>query len=273
MRAIWSGAISFGLVNIPVKLYSASGSNKLRFTLLAKSDFSKVQYKKVAESDGRELSQDEIARGYEFAKGKFVVINDKDFQKVDQSATSTIEIVCFVKEDEIAPLFYKKPYYLEPVSPSSKPYSLLREALARSGKVGLAKFIMRNREYLGVLKAEGRVLMLNQMRYKEDVRDPGQLNLPDSSIKLSESELDMAGKIIDELTTEFAPEDFHDTYTAKVRKLIEKKAEGRTVETEGKQPEKTETDNLMQALKDSLRASKARDRTGKKKKNVGDKEE
>ena len=272
MRAIWSGAISFGLVNIPVKLYSASGSDKLRFTLLAKSDFSKVQYKKVAESDGRDLNQDDIVKGYEFTKGKFVVMDDDDFQKADQSATSTIDIVCFVKENEIAPLFYKKPYYLEPEKPSSKPYSLLREALVKSGKVGLAKFILRNKEYIGVLKAHDKVLILNQMRYKEDVRNPDKLDLPDTSIELSESELKMAGKIIDELTTEFDPEDFHDTYTAKVKKLIEKKAEGKVIETEGKKPEKTETDDLMKALKESLRASKAGDRTRKSKKSTEEKE-
>jgi len=272
MRAIWSGAISFGLVNIPVKLYSASGRDKLRFTLLAKSDFSKVQYKKVAGSDGRELSQDDIVKGYEFTKGKFVVMDDDDFQKADRSATSTIEIVCFVKEDEIAPLFYKKPYYLEPDTPSSKPYSLLRKALAKSGKVGLAKFILRNKEYIGVLKADNSVLILNQMRYKEDVRNPDELDLPDTSTELSESELKMSGKIIDELTTEFDPEDFKDTYTAKLKKLIEKKAEGKVVETEGKKPEKTETDNLMKALKESLRASKSKDSSKKKNKSTEHKE-
>lgn len=266
MRAIWSGSISFGLVNIPVKLYSASDTTKLRFTLLAKPDFSKVQYKKVAETDGRELNQDDIVKGYEFSKGQFVVVDEKDLRKVDRVATSTIEIECFVSEKEIAPYFYKKPYYLEPESPSSKPYALLREALVKSGKVGIARFILRNKEHIGALKAYENMLVLNQMRYKNDMRNPDKLNLPDTSMKIATAELKIAGSIIDELSTSFDPGDYEDTYTEKLKELIEKKAEGKVVKSEGKQVRKTETDDLMKALKESLRESKSRgaDKKGKK---------
>jgi DNA end-binding protein Ku len=257
MRAIWSGAISFGLVNIPVKLYSAAGDNNLDFDMLAKQDLSPIRYARIATSDGREVAYKDIVKGYEIEKGRYVVLNDKDFEKANAKKTKSIEILNFVKEDEIDPIYFEKPYYLEPDKTAAKPYALLREALRKSKKVGIATFVLRNREHIAVLKASGDVIILNQLRYHAAVRDPSGLNLPGENA-ISSKELDMANKLIDQLTEKFKPEQFQDTYIDELKKLIEAKAEGKTIEPKGEAPEPTKVKDLMDILKASLDSTKER---------------
>lgn len=258
MRAIWSGAISFGLVNIPVKLYSAAGDSNLDFDMLAKQDLSPIKYVRVATSDGREVPYKDIVKGYEIEKGKYVVLTDKDFEKANAQKTKSIEILNFVQEEEINPIYFDKPYYLEPDKTAAKPYALLREALKKSGRVGIATYVLRNREHLAVLKATEDVIILNQMRYHADVRDPAELKLPDEKA-ISSKEVDMAIKLIDQLTEKFAPEQYKDTYIDELKKMIEAKAEGKTIEVKGEAPQPTKVKDLMDVLKASLESSKGRE--------------
>jgi DNA end-binding protein Ku len=253
MRSIWSGAISFGLVNIPVKLYSASGENRLDFDMLAQPDLSRVKYKKVAATDGREVENSDIVKGYEFEKGQYVLLDDEDFEKANAKKTKAIELINFVKEDEIDPIYYEKPYYLEPDKNAAKPYALLREALRESQKIGIAKYVLRNREHLAALKTVGDVILLNQMRYYQDLRDFHDLELP-SVDNLSKQELQMANLLIDQLTQPFEPEQYKDTYINELKRVIEQKAAGKPIEPRENAPEPTRVDDLMATLKASLKA-------------------
>jgi DNA end-binding protein Ku len=260
MRAIWSGAISFGLVNIPVKLYSGAGENNLDLDMLAKQDLSPIRYARIATSDGREVAYKDIVKGYEIEKGRYVVLTDSDFEKANAKKTKSIDIKNFVSEEEIDPVYFEKPYYLEPDKNAVKPYALLREALKKSKKVGIASFVLRNRENLAVLKASGDVIILNQMRYHEEIRSPEGLSLPKES-EISSKEVDMALKLVDQLTERFEPEQYKDTYIDELKKLIEAKAEGKTIEVKGEAPQPTRVKDLMEVLKASLESAKSKDRS------------
>jgi DNA end-binding protein Ku len=260
MRAIWSGAISFGLVNIPVKLYSGAGENNLDLDMLAKQDLSPIRYARIATSDGREVAYKDIVKGYEIEKGRYVVLTDSDFEKANAKKTKSIDIKNFVSEEEIDPVYFEKPYYLEPDKNAVKPYALLREALKKSKKVGIASFVLRNRENLAVLKASGDVIILNQMRYHEEIRSPEGLSLPRES-EISSKEVDMALKLVDQLTERFEPEQYKDTYIDELKKLIEAKAEGKTIEVKGEAPQPTRVKDLMEVLKASLESAKSKDRS------------
>jgi DNA end-binding protein Ku len=255
MRAIWSGAISFGLVNIPVKLYSAVGDNSLDFDMLAKQDLSPIRYAKIATSDGREVAYKDIVKGYEIEKGRYVVLNDKDFEKASAKKNKSIEILNFINEKDIDAVYFEKPYYLEPDKNSGKPYALLREALKKSGKVGIATFVLRNREHIAVVKASDHVIILNQLRYHADIRDASELNLPGEDI-ISNKEIDMAMKLIDQLTEKFKPAEYRDTYVSELKKVIEAKAEGKTIDVKSETPEPTRVKDLMDVLKASLETAK-----------------
>lgn len=266
MRAIWSGYISFGMVNIPVKLYSASETNKIKFELLAKDDLSHVQYKKVASQDGRELSLDEIVKGYKISSDKYVILEDSDFDKVHQSKSDTMDIICFVQEDEIDPIYYSKPYYLEPEKSSSKPYALLREALSNTSKIGIAKFVMRKKEYLVAIKTINEVLLVNQLRYQENLRSYDELKLPKKDLP-SKDEIKIAESIIEKLTKRYDPSSYHDTYQKDLLDMIEKKAEGEVLEASGSKIKATKVDDLMSTLKASLKnAQKQRSASDRDKK-------
>ncbi|MBX9853480.1 MAG: Ku protein [Cytophagaceae bacterium] len=266
MRAIWSGAISFGLVNIPVRLYSAAGEAGISFDMLAKDDLSPIKYQRIAASDGREVPYKDIVKGYEIEKGKYVVLSDKDFEKANAKKTKSIEILNFVDEEEINSIYFDKPYYLEPDKNASKPYALLREALKKSKKVGIASFVLRNREHLAVLKVAGNVIVLNQMRYHADVRDADDLNLPEKDA-VSAKETEMAIKLIEQLTEKFQPSHYKDTYVDELKKIIEAKSEGKTIQVKGGEaPEPTRVKDLMDVLKASLETNKkTKDRPAVKK--------
>ena len=178
MRAIWKGSISFGLVNIPINLYPATQRDELKFHLLRKSDLSPVNYKRVAEADGKEVPWEEIVKGYKYEEGKYIVIKEEDFKRVDVEATQTVDIQGFVSLDEINPIFFNKPYYMEPTKGGGKAYGLVRDALNQTGKVGIAKVVIKTREHLAAVKPNGKALVLELMHFADELLDPEMLKLP-----------------------------------------------------------------------------------------------
>lgn len=251
MRAIWSGSLSFGLVNIPVKLYSAIGENRLDFDMLHKKDLSPIRYARVCRSDGHEIPYEDIVKGYEYQRGDYVVLTDEDFKKANVKKTKTIEVQDFSNEDEIDPIYFEKPYYLEPQKGAEKAYTLLREALKKSKKVGIAKFVLRSKEHLALVKPFGNMLLLNQMRYEDEIRKPDELNLPTEK-QAAKKEIDIALALIDQLTTQFKPKEYHDTYREELERVINEKAKGKPIKAKGKEPEATDVADLMEVLKASL---------------------
>ncbi len=256
-RAIWSGAIAFGLINIPVKLFSATRENELSFNQLRKSDHSRIKYLRVAAADGVEVPYDQIVKGFEVEDGRYVVIEDEDIKNASPKKTQSIEILSFANEDEIDSVYFDKPYYLGPDKNAARAYSLLREALKQSKKVAVAKFILRTKENLAILKPEGDALILNQIRYQSEVREADGLNLPGAG-EVKESELDLALNLVNQLTLPFEPEKYQDTFTAEIKRIIEQKAQGMTPEVVGAAPEQTKDDDLLASLRASIEASKAR---------------
>ena len=251
MRAIWTGSISFGLVNIPVKLFSGSQSNTLDLDMLRKSDLCPVKYLKVCRTDNREIPAEEIVKGYEYSDGRYVVLTNEDFENANMEKTHLIDILDFVEESEIDSRYFEKPYYLEPDKTGAKPYALLREALKRSGKVGVANYVLRNRGNIGVIKPLENVLVLNQMRYLEEVRQPDELKLP-SAENVRDQEVELALTLIEQYTTRFDPAKYKDTYVEDLKRIIEEKAQGILPEPHGKAPQPTRVVDMMDLLKKSL---------------------
>ena len=247
---MWTGALSFGLVNIPVRLYSAAGENDLKFKFLRKSDLSPIKYMKIARKDGKEVPFTEIVRGYEYKKGDFIVLSDDDFKKANVKRTKTIDITQFADESDIDLIYAERPYYLEPDKGAAKPYALLREALRRSKRVGVAEFVLRNKQHLGIIKPTGNVIVLEQLRYNEEVRKPVGLDVP--AAKADQKELKMALNLIDQLTAHFDPARHKDAYRKELTQLIGKKARGKKVAPKGKAPEPTDVTDLMKMLRKSL---------------------
>jgi DNA end-binding protein Ku len=257
MRSIWTGTISFGLVTIPVKLYSGSQSNSLDLDMLRKSDLCPVRYRRVCEDDEQEIPYEEIVKGFEYSDGNYIVLTDEDFQNANVEQTKRIDIMDFVKETEIDLRFFEKPYYLEPQKAGEKPYALLREALKKSKKVGIANYVLRNRGRIGLVKPVGNAIILNQMRYADEVRNPGELNLPETKT-VKDKEIDLALTLIDQWTTKFDPEKYKDTYIEDLKNIIEQKAKGRKPKAKGKAPEPAKVVDMMTLLKKSLKDKKTK---------------
>jgi DNA end-binding protein Ku len=251
MRPVWKGSIAFGLVNIPVRLYSATDSQGVAYNMLYKKDLSRIRFQRVAESTGKEVSADEIVRGYEVEKNQYVIISDEELAEVAPEKSIGIEIQEFVDESDISSLYFEKPYYLEPDKGAGKAYALLREALAKSGKVGVAQFVLRNRESLCVLKPQGEGLVLNALRFAGEIRSMEELSLPTKE-KLSASEVSLATKLIEGMTGKFDPSKYKDTYTEEVKKLIEAKAKGQKRQAAPPKPAKSNVIDLVTALQESL---------------------
>ena len=222
MRAIWKGAISFGLVNIPIALYPATRTEELKFRLLRASDHSPVNYKRVAESDGKEVPWNQIVKGYEHDKGKFVILKDEDFQRVDIEATQTVDITRFVKLEEVNPIFFHKPYYMEPQKGGDKAYVLLREALRASGKIAIAKVVIKTRQHLAAVKPQDQGLMLELMHFATELRDVDEFKLP-ATKQIGKKELQMATALIDSMSDSWNPEEYVDEYRQALEKVIEEK--------------------------------------------------
>jgi DNA end-binding protein Ku len=222
MRAIWKGSISFGLVSIPISLYPATRREELAFHLLRRSDLSRVNFKRVAEKDGKEVPWDEIVKGYEYQKGKFVVLKDEDFKRVDVEATQTVDIQSFVKIDEVNPLLFYKPYYMEAGKGGAKAYALLHDALLESGRIGIAKVVIKTRQHLAAIKPQGKGLMLELMRFPDEILESSEFKTP-SPAKIGKKEKEMAGKLIDSMSSPWKPEDYEDDYREALEKVIKEK--------------------------------------------------
>ena len=263
MRAIWKGSISFGLVNIPIALYPATRKEDLKFRLLRKKDLSPVNYKRVATKDGKEVAWDEIVKGYEYEKGKFVVLSDKDFQRVDLEATQTVDIQDFVDLEEIDPMFFYKPYYLEPQKGGDKAYVLLREALADGKKVGIAKVVIKTRQYLAGVKALKDALVLELMHFAEELADAEKLHVPKKAT-VAKREKEMAEALVKSMSSKWDPEKYKDDYREALMEVIEEKVESGGEEIEEKPKEKktpAKVIDLVSVLQESLKAQQG----GKKK--------
>ncbi len=258
MRAIWKGSISFGLVNIPVSLYPATRREDLKFRLLRESDLSPVNYKRIAEKDGREVPWEQIVKGYEYEKGKFVVLNEKDFQRVDLEATQTVDIQDFVELEEIDPMFFYKPYYLEPQKSGAKAYALLRETLAKTKKVGIAKVVIKTRQYLAGVKPLKHALVLELMHFAEELSDSEKLNLPKKSAEPGKREMDMARTLVESMSSKWTPQKYKDDYRDALLGVIEEKVEAGGEEIEAtpkrKKPSAKVID-LVAVLQESLAKS------------------
>src|SRR3989440_3096146 len=261
-RAIWKGSISFGLVNIPIALYPATRREELKFRLLRKSDLSPVNYKRVAEKDGKEVAWDEIVKGYEYEKGKYIVLKEEDFQRVDLEATQTVDIQDFVDQEEIDPIFFYKPYYLEPQKGGDKAYALLRDSLKEKKKVGIAKVVIKTREYLAGVKPEDGALVLELMHFADELVDTSKLDLP-NKVEVGKRELHMASALVDSMSSKWNPEKYKDDYKEALMEVIEEKVEagGKEIEEKPKKaPKPTKVIDLDSVLQKSL------DQTGAKKK-------
>ncbi len=253
MKSIWSGSLSFGLVNIPVRVYPASEERSLEFDMLHKKDLSPIRYARICKLDGQEIPYNEIVKGFEYEKGEYVVINDEDFKTANARKTKTIDIQNFTFIDTIDPIFFEKPYFLEPDKKADKAYSLLREALGKSKKVAVAKYVFRNKEHIGVVKSFNNLLILIQMRYFSEVRSPDELSLP--AEKTTAKEIDVALTLIEQLTEPFQPEKYHDTFTEEIETIIEAKLQGKKPARKTKEPVYTRASDLMELLKESVQKS------------------
>lgn len=256
-RAIWSGAISFGLVNIPVKLYSAISKKTVQFNQLDARTQSRVKQKRVSSETGEEVPWEQVVKGYELPGGSYVVISDEELAALDPKALKTIDIDEFVDLVDIDPIFYDSAYYLAP-DRAPKPYALLAKAMEDEGKVGIAHFVLRTKQYLAAIRAKDGKLLLSTMVYADEINDPATVaELADvADVDVSDKELLMARQLIESLSTDFEPEKFHDTYREAVLSLVEQKAEGQEVVTPAATAEPEKVVDLMAALEASVAAAK-----------------
>jgi DNA end-binding protein Ku len=252
MRAIWKGNISFALVSIPISLFSATRRNELAFHYLHKKDMSTVSYRRFCDAEGTEVPWEEITRGYEYEKDQYVEITDEDLEKADVELTKTIQIQEFVREDEIDPVYFDKPYYLEPQKGGERAYALMREALAESKRVGIARVVLKSREHLAAVKAVGNMMTLQTMRFAHEIVDASSLNLP-SKAEVSKKEMDLAHTLIDSMSDTFDPNRYKDDYYEKVMDVIRMKVAGVAPEAPAPAgPRPAKVVDLMEVLKQSL---------------------
>ena len=256
MRPIWTGSISFGLINIPVKLYSAVQESSLDLDMLDSIDHANIKFKRVNESTGKEVAYENIVKGFKLDSG-YVILEDEDFEAADAVKTKLIEIINFVEEREIDSLYYEQPYYLEPDKAAMKAYALLRDALELSGKVGVTTFVLRNKEGLAILKPYKNVIVLNRIRFSQEIKETSELNLPPVS-QTKTKEMDMANKLVEQLTEKFSIEAYKDTYTDKILKRIKEKSKGKKITPPKMKVVPTQSDNLMDMLKASLAGKKSK---------------
>ena len=257
-RPIWTGSISFGLVNVPIKLVSATSPKDVRFHQLHSTDNSRIQQKRVCSADGEEVPFEEIVKGYEISAGRYVVIDPEELRAADPEATHTIDIEEFVDLDQIDPIFYERAYYLVPDKRAEKPYKLLAEAMAKTNKVGIATFVMRTKQYLCALRASEGALVLSTMLFADEVVPlAGLEGLNEAEVTLSDRELAMAEQLIDSLGADFEPEKYHDTYRERILDLIAMKAEGQEISAPAVTAAPGAVVDLMAALEASLAAAKA----------------
>ena len=250
-RAIWSGAISFGLVSVPVRLFTATESKELKFHFLDRRDMSPIGYDKVNKDTGKHVDADDVIRGFEFEKGRFVELEDEDIDRLDIELTHAIDICDFVSIDEIDPLYFRKAYYLLPQEGAEKPYRLLVKALEETGRVAIAKIVIRNKQHLSCVRPVGKTLVLETMYYADEVRQPEDAPAP----QVRPAEVEMAKSLIENLASKWDPKRYHDQYRNQLLDLLEKKAEGEPL-PEPQQETGGEVIDLMDALRQSVAATK-----------------
>jgi DNA end-binding protein Ku len=249
MRPIWSGTISFGLVSVPVRMFSATESKELRFHFLHKEDLAPIGYDKVRKDTGEHVDPDEVVRGFEIEKDRYVPIEDEDLDRLDIELTHSIDICDFVDLDEIDPIYFRKAYYLLPQDGAEKPYRLLVKALEETGKVGIAKVVIRNKQHLAALRPYEGMLVLETMYYADEIRKPESVN---SKGRLQKAEVEMAKSLVKNLSDSFKPDKYDDTYRKELLDLIRAKAKGRKL-PEPAQEEEAEVVDLMEALRASVK--------------------
>lgn len=254
MKSIWTGDIGFGLVTIPVKLYSATQKSEPDLDMLDKHDLSNIQYKRVNAETGKEVEWDDIVKGYEL-DGRYIVLTEEDFEKASPENTKRLEIFSFIEEDAIDSIYFERPYYIEPTKSGAKPYALFRKALESEGKAGLCTFVLRNKEHLGIIKVLDDVIVLNQIRFQQEIRDTADLNIPKSD-KIPAGQLKMAKTLIREMSEEFDIDQYKDTYSEKLLKYIKQKAKGKKPQSSKMRIVHKRSDDLMEQLKESLKTQR-----------------
>jgi DNA end-binding protein Ku len=261
-RPIWSGTISFGLVSVPVRMFSATESKELRFHFLDKRDLTPIGYDKVRRDTGEHVDNEDVVRGFEVEKGRFVPLEDEDLDRLDIELTKTIDICDFVGLDEIDSVYFRKAYYLLPQEGGEKPYRLLVRALEETGKVGIAKVVIRNKQHLACLRPYEELLLLETMYYADEVREPERV---DGAVKVSKPEVEMAKSLVENLSDSFDPEKYDDTYRKELLDLLRAKAEGEPLPP-AEPEEEGEVADLMAALRESVeRTQKSGRRRGRAK--------
>jgi DNA end-binding protein Ku len=260
MRPIWSGTISFGLVSVPVRMYSATESKELRFHFLHRDDLTPIGYDKVRKDTGEHVDPDEVVRGFEIEKGRYVPIEDEDLDRLDIELTHSIDICDFVDLGDIDPIYFRKAYYLLPQEGAEKPYRLLVQALEETGKVGIAKVVIRNKQHLAALRPYEGALLLETMYYSDEVRKPERVN---GDAKLQKAEVDMAKSLVENLSDSFEPQKYDDEYRKELLDLIRAKAKGGKL-PEPAQEEEAEVVDLMAALRESVNETQKRRKPAKK---------
>jgi len=254
MKAIWTGAIGFGLVNIPIKLFSAVQESDLDLDMLDGKDHSHIKFKRVNETTGKEVAYENIVKAYDF-DGKYVVLDDKDFEQAMPEKTRTIEVDSFADAGDIDSLYYENPYYAEPAKGGERAYKLFHAALEKSGKVGVGSFVMRSKEKLCLVKTSGDAIVIQRIRFQQEIRSTDELKIPGSAPK--PNELKMALSLIEQLTADFNIESYKDTYAEKLMKLIQAKAKGKAMKQPAMKVVHSKTQDLMAQLQASL-SSKAK---------------
>jgi len=256
MRPTWKGSISFGLVYIPIAVYPATREEKLSFRQLRKTDLSPIKYKKVAEADMKEVPADQIVKGFEYEKGRYVVLSDEDFEKVRIESTHSIDITDFVDVEQVDPKFFYKPYFLEAQKGGEKAYALLHKALSGTGKIGIAKVVIANREYLAAVKPDGLFLVLELMHFATEVLTPEELTRPKT--ELNDKELKMANALIESMSSDWQPEKYRDEYRDAVMEMIETKAKNKALPAApAAAPRSTNVVDLVKVLQESINRSQS----------------
>jgi DNA end-binding protein Ku len=267
-RAIWSGSISFGLLNVPVRMYSAVARRSIALREIRESDSSRIKHRRVAEGTDEEVPYDEIIKAYELTPGQYVPLTKEEMEALAPEKTRAIDVSDFVDLDEIDPMYFDSPYYLGPADGAEKAYGLLAKAMAASGKVAIARFVLRNKEHLAAIRSGGDVLTLTTMRFADEVVPAAELEIvPEKAQKPAKREQEMAEQLIDSLSTDFDPSAYHDEYREQLLKLIERKAEGKEiVASEAESPKATKAPDLMAALEESIAAAQGKKPAKKRKK-------
>jgi DNA end-binding protein Ku len=260
-RSLWKGAISFGLVHIPVEMYPAVGEKSLDLTMLDRRDFSPVGFKRYNKGNNKEVGWDDIVKGYEYTDGEYVVLSEEDLRRANPEATQTIDILAFVDAEQVPLLYYDQPYYLAPGKGGDKVYALLRETLRKTGKIGIANVVIRVKQHLAALVCVGDVIVMNTLRYSDEIRSSDELKIPSSTSKtatISDKELKMAMALVEGMSEDWKPDEYHDTYREDILALVEKKVKAKQTKTitmpdKEKAPEKSgNVIDLVSLLQQSL---------------------